>query len=562
MNVVVIVSDTFRRDHLAAYGDPAPWPRFGRAGDEPFIDTPQLDRLSAQSAMFDRFYLSSYPTVPCRSDMMTGTHGFPTRGWQPLDDDDVTLAEILGRHSMLPAVIFDTPMLSADSNNFTRGFASWQFIRGHHTDRLNVDPIDPPLPAARFKLKNTNATRLYLRNQSGRALERDWMCARTMSTACDWLERNRSRRDFVLWVDTWDPHEPFDAPAFDVERYADPEFAGDQVIYPRYGRPDFLTDEEKNHIRALYAAKVTLVDRNVGRLLDTIERVGLAEHTLVIFTTDHGHSFGDHDLEGKPTGPLGMLYEHIARVPLLIRHPSGLGAGQRIAGIAQHTDLLPTILEFLGIEAPAGIDGHSLWPLITGERSTIRDVAVSGRYSANIGRNADLRDAAMYDGSAGLLTGGEPITITDERWSLILPARHMGGRELYDLDTDPGQHDNVIDQHPDVADRLQDAAVALLVGKGAPSAKVALYAGPQASPVRAAILADDRTVYLAEVERGRTVGFLERPDAVDALFDERTEADVLEARFHDVVRDHPDLLIHAHDQYYRAADLAGTADTR
>lgn len=76
MNLLIIVNDSLRRDHIAAYGDPVPWARLGRPADEPFIHTPHLDRLATQSALYDRFYASSFPTIPCRTDLFTGRHSF------------------------------------------------------------------------------------------------------------------------------------------------------------------------------------------------------------------------------------------------------------------------------------------------------------------------------------------------------------------------------------------------------------------------------------------------------------------------------------------------------
>lgn len=247
MNVVVIMSDTFRRDHLAAYGDPAPWRRPGHE-DEPFVHTPNLDGLAAESALFDRFYLSSYPTVPCRYDLLTGRFGFTTRGWQPLERDDVVLPELLSAAGITTMAIFDTPMLATDSYNYTRGFAGWDFVRGQHADRYIVDPIEVVLPARPHKVKA--GTRAYLRNTAFRRSENDWMCAQTCTRAMDWLERNRKTDGFFLWIDMWDPHEPFDAPEFDLERYVDPAFDDDRVIYPRYGRADYLTEPERDFVRA------------------------------------------------------------------------------------------------------------------------------------------------------------------------------------------------------------------------------------------------------------------------------------------------------------------------
>jgi arylsulfatase A-like enzyme len=175
MNVIVIMNDSLRRDHVAAYGDPAPWQRMGRPAGEPFIHTPNLDRLARQSAVFDRFYVSSYPTIPCRTDIFTGRYSFPHRAWQPLEPGDVVLSEIVRRAGYLPVLFFDTPPLGNDDFNFTRGFAGWQWIRGQHGDRYNVDPQEYSLPAAAHKLKGVHQTHLYLRNTAERVYERDWM---------------------------------------------------------------------------------------------------------------------------------------------------------------------------------------------------------------------------------------------------------------------------------------------------------------------------------------------------------------------------------------------------
>src|SRR5579871_5904319 len=127
-NVIVVMNDTLRRDHVAWYGAPAPWTRDGHPS-EPFVYTPNLDRLAAESAAFDRFYCASYPTIPCRYDLFTGRYGFPSRGWQPLEPDDVVLSEVVRARGFVPVLIHDTPMLGDDSYNFTRGFAGVLFER-------------------------------------------------------------------------------------------------------------------------------------------------------------------------------------------------------------------------------------------------------------------------------------------------------------------------------------------------------------------------------------------------------------------------------------------------
>lgn len=573
MNVIVIMNDTLRRDHVGVYGVPAPWQRLGRPEGEPFVHTPSLDRLASQSAVFDRFYVSSYPTIPCRTDLLTGKYSFPHRPWQPLDPGDVVLAEIVRRAGYLPALFFDTPALGNDDANFTRGFAGWEWIRGQHADRWNVDPIDPPLPAAPYKLKGTPQTKLYLRNAASRVYERDWMCARTLTAAMDWLERNRDRGrpggapGFVLYLDMWDPHEPFDAPAFDLARYADPGFDGDQVIYPQYGRPDYLSPEEHNHVRALYASLVTLADRWIGHLLDKLDVVRLAENTLVVFLTDHGHLFGEHDLQGKPGGALGRLYEPTVRIPLMIRHPGGIGAGERIGALTQHVDLLPTILEFLGVEPPDGLDGRSLWPLIKGEVPRIRDHAFSGRYPNELaavlgqGRNRAAQ-VAVFDGAAGLGTASrlvEPLTVTTEEWALVCSPRGRAS-ELYHLPDDPRQERNVIADHPDIAREMHATLLQFLEAQGAQEARIAPFridvTRGDAEPEPAALEADT-PLYAGEDARGVQIAFRTEEQAAALLTsrDGGLRPTIRQVAAGDLRRRAPRTLVHTPTQYYWLSDL-------
>jgi arylsulfatase A-like enzyme len=552
MNVVVIVSDTFRRDHVGIYGVPAPWQHAGHP-DEPFTRTPNLDHLASQSALFERFYAGSYPTVPCRYDLFSGRFGFTTRGWQELEPHDVILSELLSAKDVPAMMIFDTPMLATDSYNYTRGFAGWEFVRGQHADRYNIDEIDSALPASPHKVKA--GTLAYLRNAHFRRSEKDWMCAQTCQHAMDWLERNRLRDGFLLWVDMWDPHEPFDAPTFDLERFVDPSFSGERVIYPRYGRGSYMSDAELAFVRASYAALVTAADRWIGNLLAKITAVGLDENTMIVFLSDHGHLFGDHELQGKPTGQLGRLYEVTTRVPMMIRHPEGIGAGTRVEGIAQHPDLLPTILEFFELPTPSDIHGLSLWPLIRGERNAIREFAVSGRHSQNTGGSAASRvsTAGAFDGAAGLETPGEPVTITTPDWAYVCLPQGLGASELYDLRTDPGQSRNVVDENAEVARGLHNQLVHFLGDHGMPDEMLDRYkAGmPHQSGGAAALLAAETLLFAARDDDGRRFAFLSREEAEvcfpNFAFDSITIGDLREAD--------PRALIGVGDQYYWCEDL-------
>jgi arylsulfatase A-like enzyme len=368
----------------------------------------------------------------------------------------------------------------------------------------------------------------------------------------DWVERNRARDGFLLWVDMWDPHEPFDAPAFDLARYADPAFEGEQIIYPRYGRGDYMTEAERNHVRALYAGLVTCTDRWVGRFLEKLETVGLADNTLVVFLTDHGHLFGDHDLQGKPTGPFGRLYEPTARVPLMVRHPSGVGAGRRIGGLAQHPDLLPTILEFLDVTPPSGIHGRSLWPLIDGRAERVRDTAFSGRFSRHAGTpTGPDPEAAMFDGWAGGGQLGEPVTVTTEEWALVCPVG-VGDRELYHLPSDPAQLRDVIADHPDVARDLHGRLTRFLADAGAPDERIRLYGEPQP---RLALRRGAR-LHAIQDEHGLWLAYPNQAEARSYLTPALRTPDLVALPFEDLLDRQPRALVSMQGQYYRAEDIA------
>jgi arylsulfatase A-like enzyme len=542
MNVVLIINDSFRRDHLGCYGNE-------------WIHTPCLDQLAAEATVFDQFYIASYPTVPNRWDIWTGRYGFPFRGWQPLDRDDVTLAQILSRHGFHTQLIWDTPMLAMDGYDYTRGFRGHGFVHGQKGDPWITDPSLPlRFPAQPHKIKNLASLEGYLRNHHGRRYEREFCVARTMSAASDWLETNYRHDPFFLCIDMWDPHEPFDCPWYDYERYADPGYDGDQVTYPQYGRPTYMTEAEHGNVRALYAGQVTLVDRWVGHLIDMAEHLGLLENTLIIWTTDHGHLFGEHDLQGKPGAEFGRLYETTTRIPLLVRHPDGLGAGQRVPGLIQPPDLLPSILECVGLPVPSAVEGKSFWPLVSGSDSAIHEWAFSNRFPSVAGDPTYASvEGAAFDGWVGSDRVVEPATVTDGDWAFIYAPQGLSS-ELYHLPDDPEQQHNVIDQHPQVASRLHNAWIDFMREHGASDARLRPFVNGDA----VAHLSPDAVLYGFRDDCAQWIAFpTEREASAAAYRDDApgTARRVVPVCFGDLYQDNPRNLVHLLDQYYWAEDL-------
>jgi arylsulfatase A-like enzyme len=542
-NVIVIMNDTFRRDHLGCYGNP-------------WIHTPYLDRFAEHAATFEQCYIASYPTVPNRWDIATGRFGFPHRGWQPLDPGDVTLAQMLAKQGVHTQMIWDTPMLGMNGYNYTRGFKGVEFVHGQKGDPWITDPRLPiRLPSQPHKVKNVASMEGYLRNHYGRQYEREFCVGRTMAAAMDWLETNYAHDSFFLYIDMWDPHEPFDCPWYDYQRYADPDYDGDQMLYPEYGRPTYMSPEELANAKALYAGQVTLVDRWIGQFLDLAERLGLFEDTLILWTTDHGHLFGEHNLQGKPGAELGRLYEITTHIPLLVHHPDGLGAGQRVQGLVQPTDILPSLLEFYGLTPPADVQGKSFWPLVSDESTALHEYAFSSRFPPT-GSDPTYTptEGAVFDGWVGSDRIVEPSTVTDGRWAFICAPKGLPS-ELYDLQADPDQVHNVIDEQPEVAKCMYDAWIAFLQEHGASDARIRPFIDANVdvhTPTGGQMYAfrDDRGQWIAYSTEREARAAAHRSNAPGPA------REVREVTFGQVLDDNPKNLVHLNDQLYWAEDLA------
>ena len=203
MNVIWIVADTFRRDHLGAYGDKV-------------IRTPSLDALAAKSMRFDRHYIGGFPTMPTRADHATGRFTMSFMGWEDLPEEATTLAQILADAGYHTAAVVDTPFYWRHGMNYDRGFQTFFTVQGQEGSATRVQSI------GHHESRDVVA---WWRKES------DHNVAQTMIKAGDWLERHY-KEDFFLYVDTWDPHEPWDAPAYYTELYM-PDYDG-EVVQPIY----------------------------------------------------------------------------------------------------------------------------------------------------------------------------------------------------------------------------------------------------------------------------------------------------------------------------------------
>ena len=458
-NIVVIVSDTFRRDHLGAYGNA-------------HIRTPNLDALARQSVVFDGHVISSFPTMPARADMLTGNFSYTFMGWEALPQHLPTLPGLLSEAGYLTMGIVDTPFFIRNGFGYDRGFDDFIWVRGQGDDTR---------PHERSDYRQTWRS------------ESDRLVARTVTEAERWLERHHEEQ-FFLYVDTWDPHEPWDAPEYYTSLYR-AGYEGDQ-IYPSYGRwkDAGLTRDQVELAHATYCGEVTMVDLLIGRLLAKLDVLGLGENTLVFFTSDHGFYFGEHGYFGKAewindqdatlaedsvvpewlpeswllTVGWSPLYKELTNVPLMVRAP-WLEPGRRRA-MTTAPDLAPTILDLTGVERPPSMQGEPFGDVLFGQKGEHRPFVVSswplyfasGEFTTAV--DSRPRRIASY----------MPITVTTRERSLILggPA-YMP--ELYDLEEDPGERSNVSESRIGEGAALGESALSFLERLGTPE----LYLTPR-----------------------------------------------------------------------------------
>ena len=422
-NMIVVIADTFRADYLGCYGNS-------------WIKTPNLDRLAAQGVVFTNCYADGLPTIPERRVMFTGKSIIPREvhgGWTPLRDGDVTFPEVLKENGFTTAFIADTYHYFKPNLNFHRAFDSWQWIRGQETDKWQSGPrgkFDPKkhMPEHLWNEAYDQNMRQYLMNTQDIRAEEDYFCAQSFRAAARWLERNADQQPFMLWIDTFDPHEPWDAPPRFQEMYYD-SYPCERFLFGYGVRHADIREEDLPAIRALYAAEVSFVDMWIGRFLQTVEELGLLDSTAIAFSTDHGTHLGEQGCVQKTPG---LLNSCVARLPLVVRHPDPTFAGQRVDGLVSSVDFMPTFLEMLGVEESPETDGADFWKLATGESDAIHD-----RVYSQFGNFAAVRD---------------------QRWHYF---QHTAGEDpgkgpcLYDLDADPKEETNIVESHPEVVKEMR-----------------------------------------------------------------------------------------------------------
>lgn len=460
LNLIVLVSDTFRADNLAAYG--SQW-----------VETPYLNRFADESVLFENFYPEGMPTVVIRRQLYTGRRVLPTHlyfqqdavrlpGWHQLFLEDVTLSETLLASGYTTALVADLYVIFEPDRNFHRGFHSFQWIRGKQLDfygtarreQQDVSAFYPADYLARVDKTDQFMTRgplssflaQYAANRKQWIKKGDSLVQQTAESAINWLEENHDQGPFYLHVETFDPHEPWDPPQHFLEKYLK-EPTPHSWPEPPYDVRVKVPEEGVRRFRANYAGLASTVDYWYGQVLDKIRKLGLYDNSIIVFLSDHGAMLNEQDQWLK--GP-DRLRKQVTHVPLLIHLPHNQYAGKRVSGFVQTPDVVPTVLGRLNLKPSPRVTGEDLWPYVTGERTNKREYAVSGYGWVGSIRTPEWNYSAVWN--KGIWE--EEAYRRNYKPAQVDPQRDYKP-QLYDLKNDPDELKTVADQHPEVLTELQ-----------------------------------------------------------------------------------------------------------
>jgi arylsulfatase A-like enzyme len=368
-NVILVSIDTLRPDHLGCYGYPKP-------------TSPNIDRLARESVLFRTAIAHAPSTTPSHASIFTSL--IPARHLAlrafgaAISPGAVTMAEHLQRAGYRTVSYNGGGQVSA-AYGFDRGFETYE-----------------SRPGASFREIVAEATR--------------------------WLDAHEGER-FFMFLHTYEVHAPYAPDARHLALF-DADYAGE---LPSETSPRLLieindgkrqvTPRDIEHIVATYDAEIRSMDEGMGGLVDRLRRGGLDRRTLLVFTSDHGEEFGEHGQIGKHSH---TLYDEVLRVPLVLRFPDRAHAGRSVREPVRGVDIMPTVLEVLGLKAPNGLDGASVLDLL-GTRQRAPGPAVA---------QIDLR------------SDPPPRAIRTERDKFIDPGA-PGAQEYYDLAQDPGERRNL-----------------------------------------------------------------------------------------------------------------------
>ena len=442
-NIVIILADDLGWGELGCYGQEK-------------IRTPNLDRMAAAGMRFPQFYSGAPVCAPARNVLLTGLHsghasirgnrelkdeqGRPLEGQQPMPAESFTIAKALKQAGYATAAIgkwgLGPPGSSGDPN--MHGF---DLFFGYNCQRVAHSYYPPYLWRNQEKIIiNANPIPGHKKQPDGPVRLEDYQSDKfapdlLISEAVDFIEKH-SKEPFFLYYAPIEPHVALQPPKRLVESYPeswDPIPYRGQCGYLPHPRP-----------RAAYAAMITHLDEQVGKILQALKKAGVEDKTLVLFTSDNGTThrspqdtvFGVGGVDANffnstrgLRGFKGSVYEGGIRVPLIVQWPGNVPAGKTSDFPGYFPDIFATVADVLRLETPRKLDGISLLPLLTGQ-------------TAQLQRPPMVWVFPEYGGQ---------VAVRFERFKVVrqnLSRRNPGPWEVYDVANDPSETNDLAQQQP------------------------------------------------------------------------------------------------------------------
>jgi arylsulfatase len=418
-NIIYVMTDDQGYGDIAAHGNPV-------------LRTPNLDRLHAESVRLTEFHAS--PTcAPTRAALLTGRHEFRAGVTHTIHERErlalsaTTLPQVLKTAGYTSGIFGKWHLGDEDAYQPGRRGFDRVFIHGG-------GGIGQSYPGSCGDAPGNSYFSPVIRSDGTFVKTKGYCTDVFFDAALDWIDRCRKEgKPFFCYVTPNAPHGPLDCPpGSDTPYLAKLEAAG--VKDPRQ-RADI----------AKFYGMIENVDTNIGRLLRKLDEWGLAENTLVVFTTDNGTATGAPVFNAGMRGTKGTAYRGGTRVPSFWRWPGKLPVAVDVPAVTAHIDVLPTLCEFAGAEIPAGIaakvEGRSLVPLLRDAKVAWPDrplVTHVGRWDRGKAAEAAYRQCRIREG----------------KWSLVNVKNTPATWELYDVAADPGEQNDLAKQHPDIVARL------------------------------------------------------------------------------------------------------------
>jgi arylsulfatase A-like enzyme len=419
-NIVYVMTDDQGYGDLAAHGNPV-------------VHTPHLDRLRTESVRFTEFHAS--PTcAPTRAAFLTGRHEFRSGVTHTLLERERlalsarTLPEFLGAAGSTSGIFGKWHLGDEDAYQPLRRGFDRAFIHG-------CGGIGQSFPGSCGDVPGNGYVDPVIRDDGTFVRAKGYCTDVFFAAALEWIEAcHRADRPFFCYVATNAPHSPYACPAGTEARIlAALDAAGVPADAARPSRAEV----------ARFLAMIENIDTNVGQLLDALDRLGIADDTLVVFTTDNGTAAGNAVWNAGMRGKKGTPYRGGTRVPSFWRWPGTLPAGVDVTAVTAHVDVLPTLCEIAGAAVPADaeVEGRSLVPLLRDAAAPWPDRSLV----THVGRWEPGHAAASQFAGCRIRHG---------RWSLVNTRNRADAWELYDVAADPGETADVAAAHPEVVARL------------------------------------------------------------------------------------------------------------